>query len=124
MNRAAWTEQHRVTYGVLKSGPELGDNGAFMLPMGREVLGVICSDQDGWDHVSVSTRYRTPSWKEMCFVKDAFFGHDEWVVQYHPAKDDYIDCHPYCLHLWKPHGQDVPKPLAWMVGPIATKENP
>lgn len=38
----------------------------------------------------------------MCYVKDMFFEEDECVVQYYPSKKDYVNIHPYVLHLWKP----------------------
>lgn len=63
-----------------------------------------------WEHVSVSTHNRTPTWEEMCWVKDQFFGPDEVVVQYHPARVDYVNFHRYTLHMWKPVGVELPKP--------------
>lgn len=70
----------------------------------------------GWDHVSVSFSNRCPTWEEMCQVKDMFFNEDECVVQYHPPKKEYVNVHPYCLHLWRPQNEVVPKPPKWMVG--------
>jgi hypothetical protein len=46
----------------------------------------------------------------MCRLKDAFFGDDECCVQYHPAKEDYIDDHAFCLHLWLSLDEPMPKP--------------
>lgn len=34
--------------------------------------------------------------------KDMFFKEDEIVVQYHPAKSEYVNNMPNCLHLWRP----------------------
>ena len=73
-------------------------------------LKIIASDGKGWDHVSVSTQDRCPTWNEMCWVKDLFFSSSEVVVQYHPAKKEYINSHVFCLHLWKPHGVELPTP--------------
>lgn len=53
-----------------------------------------------WDHVSVSRIDHPSTWQEMCFVKELVFDDDECVVQYHPAKKDYVNRHPNCLHLW------------------------
>jgi hypothetical protein len=55
----------------------------------------------------------------MCFVKELFWSDDEVFMQLHPAKRDYIDCHPYCLHLWRPTQLVIPLPPKIMVGPIA-----
>jgi hypothetical protein len=54
-----------------------------------------------WEHVSVSYSNRCPTWDEMCRVKDMFFYDTECVIQFHPAKKDYVNIYPYCLHLWK-----------------------
>lgn len=89
-----------------------GFAGRFVFPTG---LRVIASDGDGWDHVSVSLPDRTPTWDEMCGIKKLFFGDDQMAVQYHPAGKDYINQHPYCLHLWRPHGQEIQMPPRYMV---------
>jgi hypothetical protein len=65
-------------------------------------LFVIASDGGGWDHVSVHVENRCPTWLEMCHVKDLFFKDDEVVMQLHPAKKDYVNCHQHTLHLWRP----------------------
>ncbi len=70
----------------------------------------------GWDHVSVSLSNRCLTWEEMCYIKGLFFLEDECVVQYHPAKSDYVNMHPYCLHLWKVQDQEMPKPPKIMIG--------
>lgn len=77
---------------------------------------VIFSWGEGWDHVSVSFPNRCPSWDEMCQIKDMFFDEDECVVQYHPAKKDYVNRHPYCLHLWRPQGVEIVTPPKILVG--------
>ncbi len=75
-----------------------------------------------WEHVSVTVSHkkkeasRCPTWEEMCFVKNMFWNEDEVVVQYHPAKSDYVSMHPFCLHLWKPIGVTLPTPDPLMVG--------
>ncbi len=77
---------------------------------------VVWSFGGGWDHVSVSFADRCPTWDEMCRVKDVFFSEDEYCVEYHPAKSEYVNQHPYCLHIWKPQNENMPSPPAWMVG--------
>ena len=70
----------------------------------------------GWDHVSMSFRNRVPTWEEMCWLKDAFFDDEEVVVQYHPAKSKYVNCHPNCLHLWKQKDSEFNTPPMLLVG--------
>lgn len=71
---------------------------------------VVWSWGGGWDHVSVSFRDRCPSWDEMCQVKNWFFYPDECCIEYHPAQSDYVDIHPYCLHIWRPQNTAVQQP--------------
>lgn len=117
-------EQFRITSGPKASDASYGNNGAFRFPGASEraALNVIASDGAGWEHVSVSTRGRCPTWEEMCWVKDLFWDDEEVVVQYHPARSDYVKTHPYCLHLWKPVMGELPKPYVWMVGTAGTPE--
>lgn len=70
----------------------------------------------GWDHVSVSWPNRCPTWDEMCKVKDLFFNRDECCVEYHPAESEYVNLHPYCLHIWRKQ-DGLPFPPSWMLGP-------
>lgn len=113
-------EQYRIRTGRMASDERFGNNGAFMVPLktNRQTVAVIASEGEGWCHVSVSRTDRTPTWDEMCEVKDLFFGPDEWVVQFHPAASDYVNVHQHCLHLWQPIGVEVLKPPVWMVGPV------
>ncbi len=91
-------------------------------PCGR-VLRVIFSDgseptAEGWDHVSVSLPNRCPNWPEMCAVKDLFFDAEDVVVQFHPARSQYVNNHPYCLHLW--HRPGLLTPPAGLVGVLSS----
>jgi hypothetical protein len=104
---------------------DIGDHscGVFSLVSpGGAGLRVIASCGDGWDHVSVSARGRCPSWEEMAWIKRTFFHPSEAVMQLHVPDDDHIDCHPHCLHLWRPRRTAIPLPPAWMVGPKPRKD--
>lgn len=94
--------------GEWSSDASYGNNGVFVLPHNGILLFCISSDEGEWDHVSVSVRARSgvqimrcPTWDEMCFVKDMFFLPEEFAIQYHPPKSDYVNNHPYVLHLWR-----------------------
>lgn len=91
------------------------DGGRGWLTLNGKMFCVIFSNGGGWDHVSVSLKNRCPRWDEMCIIKDIFFRENECCIEYHPAKTDYVNVHPYCLHIWKPHGVDIPKPPRIMV---------
>ena len=71
---------------------------------------VIASWSGGWEHVLVCPSNRPPDWDEMCAIKDMFWNDDEVVMQLHPAKSNYVNLMPNCLHLWKPIGQEIPVP--------------
>ena len=111
-------EGKRIVQGPLKTDPSRGNNGAFILdsPIDNSQLRIIASDGLGWEHISVSRPKRCPNWPEMCHVKDMFWDEEDCVLQYHPAKSEYIDNHPYCLHLWRPTKQKVPYPNSILVG--------
>jgi hypothetical protein len=122
---SVFVEQHRMTTGRFRTTPAWGNNGAFLLPgPERHKLFCIVSDQEGWEHVSVSlaSKARLPIWSEMCYVKDLFWGEDEVVVQYHPAKANYVNFQASTLHMWKPSSADLPTPPHAMVGPKSVEE--
>lgn len=120
-------EAGRIRTGPYGSDATYGLNGAFFVkqtPAGP-TLRIIASDGSddeavsygSWEHVSVSHAMRTPTWEEMAFVKDLFWGEDECVVQFHPPKSQYVNHHPHCLHLWKRRGTDFALPPSLLVGP-------
>ena len=94
------------------------DGGAFLTrsPIDNRVLRIIASNGLGWDHVSISRKDRVPNWEEMEFIKRLFFKDDEVAMQLHVPPADHINCHPNCLHLWRPHEEPIPLPPGWMVG--------
>lgn len=111
-------EKYRNTKGLYKS--KKGDSfGLFFIPILKSniTLKVISSPlgKGEWDHVSVSLPNRCPTWKEMCFIKDLFWEDDDTVIQFHPPKKDYVNNHPFCLHLWKFNGE-FPRPHWLAVG--------
>lgn len=103
----------RVVKGALGSDGSYGPNGVFIIPFNKKIkLYIIASNNYDWDHVSVSVaiKQRTPTWAEMCFVKDIFFEPNEVAIQYHPPWDRYINYHPFVLHMWRPQRKDLPYP--------------
>ena len=101
-------ERERQYYG--KNGDN--HNGMFKVFVNGKSFFCIVSNGGGWEHVSVSmtNQKRCPSWEEMCAIKDIFFEPEEVVVQYHPKKSDYVNNHPYCLHLWRPLNTEIVTP--------------
>jgi hypothetical protein len=80
-----------------------------------QLVRIIASTDDGWDHVSVSLENRMPTWEEMDMIKRLFFKPNEIAVEYHVPPSDHINIHPNCLHLWRPQRVKIPLPPKWMV---------
>ena len=114
-------ERFRIrTHRTLGTDERAGNNGAFDIPSPKRSLWCIVSDGMGWEHVSVSVKAEPknlPSYKEMCSIKDLFWGSEDVVVQFHPKKSQFVNFHKGCLHLWRPIDQSLPTPDSIMVGP-------
>jgi hypothetical protein len=149
-------EAYRVKKGDYATQVSDGNNGIFVVPsMGSSVrLHYQCIASDSrheqsdfkdkdilWEHVSIvpiwishtgKTREeeRTPTWAEMCYLKELFWDDPEDVVlQFHPPESEYVNTHRHCLHLWRAVDKDgqpipVPRPTPAMVGQLPTKKEP
>lgn len=113
----------RITYGTMGSGNWIGNNGAFQVWLSNRTDAIIlASDGEGWEHVSVrmydkgTGQDRTPTWAEMCKIKDMFWDDEDCVIQYHPPKSEYVNNHPHVLHLWRPTEKVMPMPDSILVG--------
>lgn len=88
-------EKYRITHPLLPH--------CFDIPFEGRIFYVIASYDLDWEHVSVTLQgNRCPNWREMCYMKDLFWEDNEECIQVHPKKSEYVDLHPYCLHIWKP----------------------
>lgn len=127
-------ERARIrTHPQLGTDESYGNNGAFELPSpepGWSLFIIASQGGDetapegiGWEHVSVhaanatGSRQRTPSWREMAFVKEQFWGDEDVVMQLHPRKSEYVNLHPFTLHLWRSTLIPIPEPPSVLVGP-------
>jgi hypothetical protein len=107
----------RIKTGRMASDETAGWNGCFLVPMEGEMWHVMIADGMGWKHLSIKNAQRRilPPWNVMCRVKELFYADDEWAVQFHPAREDYVNDHPGVLHLWCPLNESLPKPPICMV---------
>jgi len=135
-----------MTHPQLGTTEADGNNGMFRMdsPEPGWSLALICSDgteapdkpEWQWEHVSVHAyrdqkievvgllgrgskpglKQRTPTWKEMAFVKDLCWDAEDVVIQFHPRKSEYINNHPHVLHLWRPTRAEIPTPPPELVG--------
>ncbi len=110
--------QHRLRKGAFASDNTNGNNGAFFVPVtrARTVIKVIASDGMGWEHVSASLPDRCPTWSEMSALKSIFWDDEDCVVQFHPPRSEYVNNHPFCLHMWRSTEMEFPLPDSLLVG--------
>ena len=119
MSNWNYLNQHRVNAGPFTSTAEDGFNGAFCLTLNGMKVKVIASDGMGWQHVSVSFHdysKQIPSWSLLCKIKELFWEPEDWVVQFHPAKSQYVNNHPGCMHLWRCTSAPQPTPPSILTG--------
>jgi hypothetical protein len=123
-------ERYRVRTGPFGTDASIGNNGAFFAPNPHDRRGpplkiiasdgLVVPDEDptlaGWEHVSVSLPHRCPTWEEMSHVKGLFWDASDCVVQFHPPESQYVNNHPFCLHLWRKVDGTFPLPPSILVG--------
>jgi len=56
-------------------------------------------DGNHWIHVSYSRNHWTPTHEDTIKVKDAFIG-NKYAYSIFPPKENYVNIHKHCLHLW------------------------
>jgi len=129
MKSAPPNQFRRRSFGPFSSTDEDGMNGAFSIPLGNKNIIANCIISDGvdvpdpyggWEHVSAHIEdhgvQKTPTWVQMCQLKDIFWGPEEAVVQFHPPQSEYVNNHPHVLHLWKWTKGEFPRPSWLLVG--------
>ena len=114
--------KYRVKTGAMASDDSYGNNGYFAFRSGDSVFNIIATDgkaveKEGlevWEHVSVhvvrANKQFTPTWDDMCKVKELFWDDTDCVVQFHPPKSEYVNRHQNVLHLWRPANENIPTP--------------
>lgn len=111
-------------------------NKSFSVPLNdnKEAFVIASENFMGWDHVSAhiisvesGALNRTPNNEEMQFLRNLFFEDEEVVLEFHPAKKDYINNHSYVLHMWRSTDNifSFPKQVAWdgIPGKVITLPN-
>lgn len=88
-------EDHPHENGVAWRGVN-AKNGPFTVIMS----GRIETDGKKWLHVSVAHATRLPSWELLKEIKRIFIGRERQAIQILPNEKNYINKHPYCLHLF------------------------
>lgn len=52
-------------------------------------------------HASFSYGDHMPSWEDVKLVREALFPLDMDTAMILPREKDYVNVHPYCLHIWQ-----------------------
>lgn len=109
---------------AIDSTTEDGFRGIIQFPRWQGSL--IVSWGGGWEHASVAPfrRSYTPTWDDMVFLKNLIWNEEEAAIQIHPAKSEYVNNMPNCLHLWRCTYRPMILPPSCFVGvkPGQTKE--
>lgn len=89
-----------------------GQGSSYRHTDGRVLLVSVRVEMDdrAWLHASVSLHNRLPTWRELREVKDWIVGPKRPAYQIFPRAEDYVNIHPYVLHLWAPLEGDDPIP--------------
>lgn len=59
-----------------------------------------------WLHVSCAFADKLPSWADLREVKTVFCGPKRLALSIMPSEAEYVNIHPYVLHLWCPLDHD------------------
>lgn len=87
-------ESHDYENGISWKGRDY--RGTFTILMS----GKIEKDGKKWIHVSVARPDKLPEWNLLKEIKRIFIGFDRQAIQILPREKNYINMHPYCLHLF------------------------
>lgn len=76
----------------------------------RSLLVILSYDPDdrveAWIHASISHPKRTPTYDELAEMKRLFIGDEHTAYQIFPVREEHVNLHEHCLHLWSPVGHD------------------
>lgn len=61
---------------------------------------IIAKENNKW-HMSISTRNASPSYKEIKAARYKYLPDDVYMAQIFPPKEEFINLHPYCHHLYQ-----------------------
>ena len=67
---------------------------------------VAVYDKRMWLHVSCAFADQLPSWTDLREVKTVFCGPKRLALSILPSEAEYVNIHPYVLHLWCPLDHD------------------
>lgn len=77
--------------------------GFYEFADGMKASLIVSDNENGFEHASVAplNKHKTPTWDQMCELKDLCYKDEEEVYQIHPPKSEYVNIKSNCLHLWR-----------------------
>lgn len=77
-------------------------------------LAIICArepcgpqGQMRW-HLSISHHHRNPTWEEIRDARYELIPEDVMVAMFLPPREQYVNVHRHCFHLYEVEQKDVP----------------
>ena len=67
----------------------------------RGPIKAIVSKDDGSWHISVSHPHRYPKWDEISKARYDLIPNDHFMVMILPPREEYVNIHENCFHLWE-----------------------
>jgi len=65
-------------------------------------------DGKEWLHTSFSRRNSMPTYQDITMVKDQFIGFDKKAIMVFPSREEHVNIHPFCLHLYSSQEDGLP----------------
>jgi hypothetical protein len=62
---------------------------------------ILISKDAGLWHMSISRSDRSPSYDEIKKARYMFLPNEITVAQLFPPKEEFVNLHPFCHHLWE-----------------------
>lgn len=66
----------------------------------RRLKAVRSKDLGRW-HLSVSHKWREPTWDDLGFARDSLLPPEVFFMIPHPPRRFWLNLHPFTLHLWE-----------------------
>lgn len=91
-------EQSNYTVMMLESLQGVENVKLYNMDTGSMVI--YCTENNK-EHVSISNKKRLPRWDEINYVRYKLMKPDIHVAQILPPKEEYVNVHENCFHLWE-----------------------
>lgn len=68
---------------------------------GKSGIIILHSIDNGKNHISLSYKNKLPSYEEIKEARYQLCPNIKYMAQIFPPKEEFINAHEYCLHLWE-----------------------